>query len=125
MREFVLVDVAAGERRLAFDHSRLAASLGNVLKQDLTAERLPFDDIGFDDPLTTLRFSVGGKRWECLLATDELRKLGPGDAAVESLPMLDEPRPSRRTGEETSLRFINRTKAAVQVFWLDAGGSVP
>ncbi len=121
-REFVLVDTVAGERRSAFDHARLAAVLSNVLKKEITAERLPFDEVGFDDPLTTLRFSVGGKRWECLLAPYELRELGPGDAANESLPMLDEPHPSRRTGEETSLRFINRTKDTVQVFWLDTEG---
>ena len=56
------------------------------------------------------------------LATCELRELGPGDAAAESLPMLDEPHPSRRTGEETSLRFINRTKETVQLVWLDTDG---
>jgi alpha/beta hydrolase fold/VHL beta domain len=44
-------------------------------------------------------------------------------AAVESLPMLDELHPSWRTGEETSLRFIYRTKETIQVFWLDAEGS--
>ncbi len=81
-REFVLVDAAAGERRSAFDHSRLATALGKALKKEITAERLPFDEIGFDDPRTTLRFSVGGKRWECLLASYELRELGPEDSAI-------------------------------------------
>ena len=121
-REFVLVDAVAGERRLAFDHSRLAAALGKALKKELTAERFPFDEIGFDDSLSTLRFSVGGKRWECLLATYELRELGAEDADGQTMPVLDEPRPSWLTGEETSLRFINRTKETVQVFWLDTDG---
>lgn len=31
----------------------------------------------------------------------------------------------RQLAFDHSLRFINRTKAAVQVFWLDAGGNVP
>ncbi len=118
----VVVDAIAGERRSAFDHSRLAAALSKVLTKEITAERLPFDEIGFDDQLTNLRFSAGGKGWECLLATFELRELGPADAANESLPMLDEPHPSQRTGEETSLRFINRMKETIQVFWLDAEG---
>jgi hypothetical protein len=121
-REFVLVDAVAGERRLAFDHSRLAKALSSALQEEISAQRLPFDEIAFDDPLTTVRFTVNGRRWECLLASYELREVGPGDAAVESLPMLDEPHPSRRTGEETSLRFINRTKETIQVFWLDTEG---
>ncbi len=121
-REFVLVDAVAGQRRIAFDHSRLATSLGKALKSEVAAARLPFDEIAFDDPPTNLRFSAGGKRWECLLSSYELREVGPGEAVAESLPMLDEPRPSQRTGEETSLRFINRTKEAIQVFWLDTEG---
>jgi len=121
-REFVFVDAVAGERRMAFDHSRLAKALSSSLKQDFSSQRLPFDEIAFDDQLTNVRFTVHGKRWECSLASYELRELGPGDADGESLPMLDEPHPSRRTGEETSLRFINQTKETIQVFWLDTEG---
>ena len=121
-REFVFVDAVAGERRAAFDHARLATALSKLLKKDITAERLPIDEIGFDEQFTALRFAVDGKRWECWLANYELREGGPAAAMSNSLPMLDEPRPSRRTGEETSLRFLNRMQEPVQVFWLDTEG---
>ena len=91
-REFVFVDAVAGERRAAFDHARLAAALSKLLKKEITAERLPFDEIGFDEQLTDLRFSVGGQRWECWLANYELREGGPADAMSDSLPMPIEPR---------------------------------
>ena len=120
--EFVLVDAVAGERRAAFDHVRLAAALSKSLKIDISAERLPFDEISFDEQLTTLRFTVSGKRWECSLASYELHEGGPAGNVNESLPMLDEPHPSRRSAEETSLRFINRTKETIQIFWLDTEG---
>jgi dipeptidyl aminopeptidase/acylaminoacyl peptidase len=121
-KEFVLVDAAAGERSPAFDHSRLATALAKLLKKELAADRLPFNEIRFDDQLTAVRFSADGKKWECPFANYELRELGPGQEQEESLPPLDEPRRSRRTGEETSLRFINRTKEPVQIFWLDTEG---
>jgi dipeptidyl aminopeptidase/acylaminoacyl peptidase len=121
-REFVLVDAVRGERRPAFDHARLAAALSTALKKEVAAARLPLGELHFDDQLATLQFSAGGQRWECLLATYELRKIDAADAASDSLPSLDEPHPSRRTGEETSLRFINRTQGAIQVFWLDPQG---
>ncbi len=120
--EFILVDAVAGLRRAAFDHARLATALSKVLSKDVAADRLPVDSIGFDDQLTTLRFSAGKQRWECPLTTYELREVKADSAVSESLPMLDGPRPSRRTGEETSLKFVNRTKDDLQIFWLDTEG---
>ena len=121
-REFILVDAIAGERRAAFDHSRLAVALSKSLSKEITAERMPFDSIRFDDQLQTLRFSAGKQRWECSLATYELREATSGSTESESLPTLDGPRPSRRTGEETSLKFVNRTQEEIQIVWLDTEG---
>ena len=45
--EFVLVDPAAGERKPAFDHSRLAAALSQATGSPCNAAQLPFSEIEF------------------------------------------------------------------------------
>jgi dipeptidyl aminopeptidase/acylaminoacyl peptidase len=39
-----------------------------------------------------------------------------------SLPARAQPRPSTRTGKETSITFINRTEHDVEVYWIDSEG---
>ena len=47
-REFVIVDVATGERRPAFDHQRLAEALGETLQVSIKGTHLPLESITFD-----------------------------------------------------------------------------
>ncbi len=58
--------------------------------------------------------------WRCDLQTYELREAVA--SSEPSLPRRNAPRPSRRTGEETSITFVNRTAAEVHVFWIDSEG---
>jgi dipeptidyl aminopeptidase/acylaminoacyl peptidase len=39
-----------------------------------------------------------------------------------SLPQLARVRPSRSSAEQTSIMFVNKTQAAVKLFWIDEGG---
>ncbi len=65
--EFVLVDAAAGERRPAFDHDRLASSLAEAAGKEFEGSRLPFDEIAFSGDGVVVSFSVDGARWACNL----------------------------------------------------------
>lgn len=73
-REFAVVDAAKGKRQPAFDHARLAASLGKATERKVDAERLPIDAIEFDAEAKTLRIACRGKGWTCDLRTYELAK---------------------------------------------------
>ena len=53
-REFVLVDVAAGQRRAAFDHARLAKALEEAGVENVKAERLPVEGLKFSLPENTV-----------------------------------------------------------------------
>src|SRR5437667_6164908 len=48
-KELVVVDVERGSREAAFDRTKLAASLSKAAGANYSAERLPFDNIEFDD----------------------------------------------------------------------------
>jgi dipeptidyl-peptidase-4 len=122
-REFVLVSAAQGSRAPAFDHAQLAEALRKAGAGQPEAERLPVDDLDFSADGLTLTFRSGGKSWQCDLRTYALK---PGSGAATNragLRALDRlPRTSTRTGEETSITFLNRTGGEVEICWLDAEG---
>jgi dipeptidyl aminopeptidase/acylaminoacyl peptidase len=76
-KEFILVDADKGTRALAFDHVKLAAALSKAAGGDYRADRLPFDEIDFDDDAKTVRFDANGKRWRCDLESYACTEAGP------------------------------------------------
>jgi len=121
-REFIVVDARAGTRGEAFDHEKLAASLGKVLGKTTDAVRLPIDRIAFDDSASQLSFTCEGRRWQCDLDTYEIHEVPQDGQELSSLRAGRRVRPSRWTGAETSITFLNRTDGPVDVFWVDAEG---
>jgi dipeptidyl-peptidase-4 len=63
--EFILVDAARATKAPAFDHAAVAAALTTVLGRPITAARLPFAQITFDDTRQSFSFDLDGKRWTC------------------------------------------------------------
>ena len=122
-REFVLVDAIKGRRGPAFDHARLAQALTAAGITDARAEQLPMDTLEWDTQPEAVRFQAGGKGWRCDLATYQLTEQAFTNAAsAAALSLENGPRASRRTGEDTTLTFINRTTGRVRIFWLDTEG---
>jgi dipeptidyl-peptidase 4 len=119
-REFVFVDAETGSRRLAFDHASLAAALAQATGQEIQADRLAIDRMTFDEAGTVLTFSSEGKWWQCDLESYEIEETARDESAISSLRAYRRPRPSRRTGDETSITFINRTENDIEVYWVDA-----
>ncbi len=64
--EFLVVDMATGTRRPAFDHARLASVLSTAADTTYDSTRLPFQSIVFTDGEKGIRFSAGRKKnWTC------------------------------------------------------------
>ncbi|MDB4720695.1 S9 family peptidase [Verrucomicrobiales bacterium] len=74
-REFILVDMTKGIRRLAFDHKKLAASLSKISQNQVEADKLPIDGLSFDLNNNTVSFRVFGRFFICELKTHELTKV--------------------------------------------------
>ena len=74
-REFILVDMTKGIRRLAFDHKKLAASLSKISQNQVEADKLPIDGLSFDLNNNTVSFRVFGRFFICELKTYELTKV--------------------------------------------------
>jgi dipeptidyl-peptidase-4 len=122
-REFVFVDAAKGERRTAFDHARLAQALKNAGVADIRAENLPLRELEWKSP-RHIDFYVSSQRWRADLDSYDLIRITNARSGAVSAAISpdDAPRASRRTGPETTLRFINRTAGEVELFWLSAEG---
>ncbi|MFF0274827.1 DPP IV N-terminal domain-containing protein [Streptomyces sp. NPDC004330] len=81
-KRFVLVDPAAGSRRPAFDHARLAASLAAAAGQPVDPEALPFPGIELSDG--EVRFAAFGAYWRCDL---DAYACGPAEFTAPGNPL--------------------------------------
>ncbi len=91
-REFIAVDAEHGIRKPAFDHAKLATTLGKTLGTPLKADHLPVDEILALEPGKSMRFRSGSAVWKCDLNTYECQKTDE-EARVDPAP---EPGASRR-----------------------------
>ncbi|MCW5559128.1 MAG: DPP IV N-terminal domain-containing protein, partial [Verrucomicrobiae bacterium] len=119
VREFVRVDAVKGERAAAFDHAQVAAALAKLTGRDVAPDKLPVESLEFSaDGRSVLLHGIAAAG-KLNLETGELADDPAAQAEPESLPFDRELRPSRRTGPETQITFINRFDFDVEIFWLD------
>lgn len=122
-REFVLVDAKAGSKKPAFDHKRLAVALTKTLEKQIDPDKLPFNRIQYATDNRGVLFTIDRKTWRCNLETYALEEAKAAiDEANNSLA-IPAARPSRRTGEETSIVFINKTTGSIRLHWVDTEGN--
>ncbi len=126
-REFVMVDTAVGERRLAFNHERLAAALSEREVPSAHAERLPFREIGRDEQRQCWVFRCANRYWSWNDAENRLEELPdrPEGLADQTLRLSTRnvPNASTRTGAETHVTVSNQTTVELTLFWCDANGA--
>ncbi len=70
-REYILVNMAAGTRKTAFDHSRLAEALGKLTHRKLDPEKLNLEIT--DARPGEMQFNAGGKGFQCNLDSYEIK----------------------------------------------------
>jgi dipeptidyl aminopeptidase/acylaminoacyl peptidase len=99
-KEFIVVDVNEGKRTSAFDHQRLATSLGDVLKAEVKPSLLPLDQIQFAEDGKSLLFRAKDKGWSCNLETYEVKEAEVSEPEKKER----EDRRRRRRGEAAPRR---------------------
>lgn len=88
--EFLVVDMATGVKRPAFDHARLASALSLAADTTYDSGRLPFQTISWLDGDKRIRFSVGRRKsWTCDVT--EYRCVGPDTLPVEKASEVRSP----------------------------------
>ncbi|HTG43171.1 MAG TPA: DPP IV N-terminal domain-containing protein, partial [Verrucomicrobiae bacterium] len=119
--DYILVNAEKGERRPAFDRSRIVEQLSKAGLHN--PEKLALEAINFQLDKNLLLFRAGGKAWECSLETYALRPGNPENLQPAALADTQNvPRTSTRIGAESSLHFVNKSKNEVELFWVDENG---
>ncbi|RJG22044.1 S9 family peptidase [Paenibacillus thiaminolyticus] len=67
--EYILVDPETNASKPAFDHERLASSLGQELDRTLDRHHLKLDRLELPESCHLIRFDMDGARWECDLSS--------------------------------------------------------
>src|SRR5262245_41549430 len=75
--QFVMMDATTLQKRPAFDHARLAATLSRNTGNSYTAITLPFNNFTFSDDEKTIDVTVDQDRWRCTLADYTCRTNNP------------------------------------------------
>lgn len=122
-RQFVLVNARAGTRSAAFDHARVAAELSKQATNHFDAEHLPVETIQFTNGGQMILLQGLDASWKLDLPSYKLTPESADDSAGNRLSARRVPHPSRFTGPATKIKFVNRLKGAVSLFWIDDNGN--
>jgi dipeptidyl aminopeptidase/acylaminoacyl peptidase len=121
-REFVLVDAERGQRAPAFDHARVSEALSRRLGRSVDARALPFDGLVFADDRRSVILQGRDGDWKLDLASYEVSPVERTKREEKTLRPRRTPRPSKPGSMETSVRFVNKRAAEVDLFWLREDG---
>ena len=120
-REFVLVDANKATRSPAFDHAAVAAGLEELLKRDVSAERLPVNEIEFSEDETQILLIGPEGRFRLQRDSGKVtaENIGPSNNVTSLfLPV----RPSADGQEDTEIVVENRLDRALTLNWIDSSG---
>ncbi|MFC2161855.1 DPP IV N-terminal domain-containing protein, partial [Acidobacteriota bacterium] len=75
--EFNIVDADNVSKNIAFDHTRIAEALTELLKEDIDPKTLPFRSIRFTPDEKSIQFDIEGVTYSCDLTTYSCKKGDP------------------------------------------------
>lgn len=121
-REFVLVNADQGTRQPAFDQARVAGALTKLTGHEVGAEHLPVESLDFARDGKSVTLHGTEVDWKLDLATYAVTAETNTAPSGPQLPVGRVPHPSRATGPETEITFVNELPAPVNLFWIDPDG---
>ncbi len=115
-RRFIQVDAASGTPGPAFDHERLAKSLGQAVGEPLEPDQLPIQSIEFSEDGKSLRLAAKGRFWSCSLDGYDIAETKEGPREEQREP--GEPRrgEGRRRGGSRPQRNLRSPDGRWEVF---------
>jgi dipeptidyl aminopeptidase/acylaminoacyl peptidase len=119
--EFIRVDATAGNRRMAFDHLRVAEALAKVSGKPLDAKNLPIDDLEFAPGGGSVTIRGQGSVWKLDLESYAV-VIVTNQALSKQLPIGRTSHPSYTTGAPTQIDFVNHLDVEVGLFWINMDG---
>jgi len=120
--EFVQVNAATGERAPLIDLARAREAVSKALGAASPEASVLPENVQVEADGTHARFRMSGKRWRLRLGDHAVVADDRAEAPLPPVQGGRVPRRSRRTGEETSITFVNQTRDDAELYWLDTEG---
>lgn len=83
--EFILVNPATKEKKRAFDHDKLAASLIKLDLKEIKPNELNLSNVDFSEDGKTMTFNIESRRFQANLSSYEIKKAAPRKKPSEHL----------------------------------------
>ena len=115
--DFVFVDVEKQERRLAFDHDKLAEALQKEGVRPQLEDKLPFAAINPTIDGKIVRFRTGTDKWQ--VDEDSTLSKFEGEIDEATLVPLWKEISSDTKGTPSSVVFFNNTTKPISLLWMD------
>lgn len=119
--EYYWVDSLAGVRRPLYEPSKIAAALSRAMNQEVAPEKLTLEDLSVDSMGVFFSFRYSDRWWRYLIESGELES--SDRPAGTGLPAQSRTLRSRGQGPETFIRFVNRSKIPLRLWWIKSDGS--
>ena len=120
--EFVRVNATTGERVPLIDLARAREAVGRALGAASPEASVLPENVQVEADGTHARFRMSGKRLRLRLGDHAVVADDRAEAPLPPVQGGRVPRRSRRTGEETSITFVNQTRDDAELYWLDTEG---
>ena len=114
--QYMLADPSSGEKKAAFDHQKLANSLGDLTDMDFDENQLSLRSVEVSEDGRTLRFQLRGHRYETDLASYKTKEMDEDSTSFREFVSPDGKKAAYiddynlwvrniKTGEATQLTF--------------------
>ncbi|MGH8023386.1 MAG: hypothetical protein ACRED1_07380, partial [Limisphaerales bacterium] len=116
--KFKLVNATTGTRVEAFDHARAARELSKIISRKLDGDHLPVQWLQFvPDGKSVQLLGLKGS-WRLDLQSYGLSPEPAIEPREAILTATLAPHPTRFTGDETRITFVNHLRRPLKVFWI-------
>lgn len=120
--EFISIRLSDGQRTPLFDHARLAEMLAKRLNRPVKAEALPIGQLEFSPARSEIAFRTEGRRYRAKLPDLTLEPDTASATPLDPLPLDRLPRVSPSSERAAEIAFVNDTKHAIELMWLNFDG---
>ncbi|MEC9094657.1 MAG: DPP IV N-terminal domain-containing protein, partial [Planctomycetota bacterium] len=119
--EFIVVNIAKGNRETAFDQVKVSDQLAEIFKKPFEPFNLPFHHLMLDLNFENVFFEYNGKYFKVARKTSSLEIVSEREIPKQTLSP-ETVQPSGPSQTSIHVVFKNQRKSPVQLFWIDREG---
>tara|TARA_R110002095_G_scaffold150422_1_gene130015 strand:+ start:100608 stop:103013 length:2406 start_codon:yes stop_codon:yes gene_type:complete len=121
-KDYFVANVQTRQCTPVFDKHRLAEAVSKVLQEQVSAENIAVEQIGFTEIQQQFLLKIRGATWLLKLPAYELIASENEDTIAKERRLFLPARNSKGGGESTSIMIHNRLKEPIDAYWVSPSG---